>query len=98
MNENIESYLYKCDNCSKQFVPKRRGKQKFCSNSCRTLAYIKRNNLKFISITIENKDYDFLIETLNNLLLTSDAKSRKILEKTLKLLKRKTIDKNTITP
>ena len=40
-----EKYKYKCEYCSKKYVPKRRRKQKFCSNSCRS----KNHRLKEIT-------------------------------------------------
>lgn len=39
----MEKFLYTCQYCSKQYEPKRRGVQKYCSNSCRNKAYFKRN-------------------------------------------------------
>jgi hypothetical protein len=38
----MENYLYVCQYCSKQYKPNRRKKQKYCSNSCRTRAFILR--------------------------------------------------------
>lgn len=32
----METYLYTCKHCNKEFRPTRRGVQKFCSNSCRS--------------------------------------------------------------
>ena len=32
----METYTYICNYCKKEYVPKRRGIQKFCSNSCRS--------------------------------------------------------------
>ncbi len=34
---------YYCEYCGDQYVPKRRGVQKFCSTSCRTLQWRKNN-------------------------------------------------------
>lgn len=33
-----------CKNCSKLYIPKRRGAQKYCSDSCRSRAYQKRKS------------------------------------------------------
>ena len=44
-----EKYKYKCEYCSKKYVPKRRRKQKFCSNSCRS-----KNHRLIKSIQNEN--------------------------------------------
>ena len=43
----MENYLYICAYCGKQYKPKRRRKQKYCSNSCRTNAFNakKKNSL-----------------------------------------------------
>ena len=41
-----EKYKYKCDYCSKKYKPKRRRAQKYCSNSCRSKAYRKRQLTK----------------------------------------------------
>ncbi len=39
----MENHLYICNYCSKSYKPKRRKKQKYCCNSCRTRAYMLRN-------------------------------------------------------
>lgn len=43
----MENYLYTCAYCGKQNKPRRRRKQKYCSNSCRTNAFNanKKNSL-----------------------------------------------------
>ena len=50
----MENYLYRCKYCGKDFKPKRRRVQKFCSNSCRTRNHqiIKPN--KELRLTQEN--------------------------------------------
>lgn len=35
----MESYLYTCQYCAKDYKPNRRKKQKYCSNSCRVRAF-----------------------------------------------------------
>ena len=40
----MDNYLYKCLYCGKEYKPNRRKKQKYCSNSCRTRAFVTRNN------------------------------------------------------
>jgi len=35
----MDQYLYKCQYCGKDYKPRRRHKQKFCSNSCRVNAF-----------------------------------------------------------
>ena len=39
----MESYLYTCQYCAKDYKPNRRKKQKYCSNSCRVRAFKIRN-------------------------------------------------------
>ena len=39
----MENYLYNCQYCGKEYKPNRRKKQKYCSNSCRTRAFVIRN-------------------------------------------------------
>lgn len=41
---HMEKYLYTCHYCSKSYKPKRRKKQKYCSNSCRTRAFMLRKS------------------------------------------------------
>jgi len=35
----MDTYLYNCQYCGKEYKPNRRHKQKFCSNSCRVGAF-----------------------------------------------------------
>jgi hypothetical protein len=43
----MESYYYVCEYCQKEFIPKRRKVQKYCSNSCRSRSYqLKNKNTK----------------------------------------------------
>ena len=42
----MENYLYICEYCSKKYLPKRRHKQKFCSNSCRVNSHIRNKKLQ----------------------------------------------------
>lgn len=41
-----DTKYYTCDYCYKEFEPKRRRVQKYCSNSCRSSAYQQRKALK----------------------------------------------------
>ena len=41
----MDNYLYTCDYCAKTYVPKRRYKQRFCSNSCRVNSHKRKNRL-----------------------------------------------------
>jgi hypothetical protein len=38
----MESYNYKCEYCSKQYTPRRRKVQKYCSSTCRVKAHFQR--------------------------------------------------------
>ncbi len=40
------NHTYECEYCHKEYVPKRRFAQKYCSNSCRSKAYHQRNKNK----------------------------------------------------
>jgi Fe-S-cluster-containing dehydrogenase component len=52
----MENYLYTCQYCSKEYKPNRRQKQKYCSNSCRTRAFVIRK-LKGLNLaSSENKN------------------------------------------
>ena len=35
----MDQFLYKCHYCGKEYEPRRRHKQKYCSNSCRVTAF-----------------------------------------------------------
>ena len=52
----METYLYNCHYCNKDYKPRRRKKQKYCSNSCRTLAFNlkKKSQLSFPINTNKN--------------------------------------------
>ncbi len=39
----MDKHSYTCHNCGKDYIPKRRIVQKYCSNSCRTRAFMLRN-------------------------------------------------------
>lgn len=49
----MENYLYRCQYCGKDYKPNRRKKQKYCSNSCRTRAFVTKNNT---GLSIVKKD------------------------------------------
>lgn len=40
----MDNYLYRCQYCGKDYKPNRRKKQKYCSNSCRTRAFVTKNS------------------------------------------------------
>jgi len=39
----MDKYTYNCNYCGSEYVPRRRHKQKYCSNSCRVNAFNLRN-------------------------------------------------------
>lgn len=53
----MDTYFYFCHYCGKEYIPKRRNFQKYCSNSCRTNAFMKRKNIATVALatTTENK-------------------------------------------
>lgn len=50
----MENFYYTCEYCSKEYIPKRRYKQRFCSNSCRVSAF-KRNQKPVIQNSNKEK-------------------------------------------
>jgi len=42
----MENYTYLCEYCSKEYVPRRRKVQKYCSTTCRVKAYYFRHKHK----------------------------------------------------
>lgn len=54
----MENYLYRCQYCGKDYKPNRRKKQKYCSNSCRTRAFVTKNStgLSIVKTDIEKKE------------------------------------------
>lgn len=51
----MENYLYTCQYCGKEYKPNRRKKQKYCSNSCRTRAFVIKNGKGISLPSIEIK-------------------------------------------
>ena len=51
----MENHLYICQYCSKEYKPNRRQKQKYCSNSCRTRAFVIRRFKERSLPTTDNK-------------------------------------------
>lgn len=41
----MENYTYICAYCSKEYVPRRRKVQKYCSDTCRVKAHFQKNKL-----------------------------------------------------
>lgn len=39
----MEKYTYSCEYCGKEYVPRRRIIQKYCSNTCRVKSHFQRN-------------------------------------------------------
>lgn len=46
----MDNYFYFCHYCGKEYIPKRRNIQKYCSNSCRTNAFMKRKNVATVAL------------------------------------------------
>lgn len=42
----MDKYRYNCNYCGVEYTPRRRGKQKYCSNSCRVNAFNNRKKSK----------------------------------------------------
>ncbi|MGR7813912.1 hypothetical protein [Lacinutrix undariae] len=42
----MDKYTYTCNYCGGSYIPKRRHKQKYCSNSCRVNAFTRKQALK----------------------------------------------------
>tara|TARA_R110002126_G_scaffold291794_2_gene458719 strand:- start:11118 stop:11516 length:399 start_codon:yes stop_codon:yes gene_type:complete len=50
----METRLYECHYCKKEYLPKKRGVQKFCSNSCRVRSHqLKNKKTNVGEVTIE---------------------------------------------
>lgn len=51
----MEKHQYECNYCKKEYIPKRRRVQKFCSDSCRVSSHqLKNNNSKKELIKSDN--------------------------------------------
>ena len=61
----MDKYSYTCHNCGKDYIPKRRGVQKYCSNSCRTRAFMFRNSKTGLSVLDTKKKELTKIETMS---------------------------------
>jgi hypothetical protein len=42
----MDRYTYNCNYCGGEYIPRRRGIQKYCSNSCRVNAFTQRRKVK----------------------------------------------------
>ncbi len=56
----METYTYICAYCSKEYTPRRRRVQKYCSSTCRVKAHFYRNkpsllNTKKDALTVKNE-------------------------------------------
>lgn len=62
----MESYLYTCQYCSKDYKPNRRKKQKYCSNSCRVRAFKTRNTeIRNLPVKEDEKSKKLKIEKMS---------------------------------
>lgn len=57
-----KTYNYTCFYCQKEYKPTKRGKQKFCSTSCRVASFNANKKLKQLS-TIDNTPKEIVTET-----------------------------------
>lgn len=66
----MDNYLYNCQYCGNEYRPNRRKKQKYCSNSCRTRAWVIRmgliNTSKEIQIDKEKKSEGISLVGIGN--------------------------------
>ena len=51
----METRLYECYYCKKEYLPKKRGLQKFCSNSCRVRSHQLKNKKTNVAEVIKEK-------------------------------------------
>lgn len=51
----MDTYLYSCHYCGKEYKPNRRNKQRFCSNSCRVNSF---NRKKEVGLSIPQKEIE----------------------------------------
>ena len=61
----MDKYSYTCHNCGRDYIPKRRVVQKYCSNSCRTRAFMLRNSKTGLSVPDIKKKEPTKIETMS---------------------------------
>jgi hypothetical protein len=68
----MENYLYSCHHCGKDYKPNRRIVQKYCSNSCRTRAFVLKKELgikdtkkSITQKTKENKKEQIKIDSMS---------------------------------
>ena len=52
----MDNYNYLCQYCGRDYIPKRRLVQKYCSNSCRTRAYQLRNPKVGLGVSVLKKE------------------------------------------
>ena len=56
LRKMTNKYFHICNQCGKEYKPNRRNIQKYCSNSCRTRAYVIRKGLNLPSIQNKNTE------------------------------------------
>jgi hypothetical protein len=61
----MDKYSYTCNNCGKDYIPKRRVVQKYCSNSCRTRAFIQKKTKTGLSVPDLKSKEPTKIETMS---------------------------------
>ena len=65
----MEKYNYRCEYCSKEYIPRIRKIQKYCSNTCRSKAYFQKQKQlvseKVIGLSKEHDSDSSKKETIN---------------------------------
>jgi hypothetical protein len=61
----MDNYSYLCQHCGKNYIPKRRVVQKYCSNSCRTKAYQLRNPKSVLGLAISKGEEPTKIDKMS---------------------------------
>ena len=61
----MDKHSYTCHNCGKDYIPKRRIVQKYCSNSCRTRAFMLRNPKTGLSTPAVKEKYSTKIDRMS---------------------------------
>lgn len=64
----MSTYLHTCDYCDKEYLPTRRGVQRFCKPTCRTMSHRKNKErlMQLSSPTLIQKENSLLSQQLDN--------------------------------
>lgn len=58
----MNTYLEKCDYCHKEYLPTRRGVQRFCKDSCRSTSFKKKKELKESLNAINENEFEGIVK------------------------------------